>query len=84
MHAEAKVPVHQNLAVETGHALLYSPPPLPPAVVVLYTQSRASQEWREVSPGTLTQSTAAPGKHLPPLAGPMLIVHSPFSSDGPR
>lgn len=64
--------------------VLPSPPPLPPAVVVLYTQSRASQEWREVSPGTLTQSTAVPGKHLPPLAAPVLIVHSPFSLDGPR
>lgn len=35
-------------------------------MVVLYTQSRASQEWREVSPRTLGQSGAAPGNHLPP------------------
>lgn len=35
-------------------------------MVVLYTQSRASQEWREVSPTALSQLRAAPGNHLTP------------------
>lgn len=46
--------------------VLPSPPLLLPAVVVLYTQSRASQEWREVSPRTLAWSRASTRSHLPP------------------
>lgn len=63
-------------------------PLLPPAVVVLYTQSRASQEWREVSRGILSQPRAAPGNHLPlyrPRADSWHLPCPPrSSSDGPR
>ncbi|XP_024620452.1 copine-9 isoform X3 [Neophocaena asiaeorientalis asiaeorientalis] len=40
--------------------VLPSPPPLPPAVVVLYTQSRASQEWREFGRTEVIDNTLNP------------------------
>uniref|UniRef100_A0A452R5B1 Copine family member 9 n=1 Tax=Ursus americanus TaxID=9643 RepID=A0A452R5B1_URSAM len=40
--------------------ILPSPPPLSPAVVVLYTQSRASQEWREFGRTEVIDNTLNP------------------------
>lgn len=51
--------------------------PPPPAVVVLYTQSRASQEWREVS-------AAPPGARGPRRPGARADLRPPASSDGLR